>query len=246
MLIFTLTLLYTLAYNLPGGSAQQTKLNELYQKRFFGEGTYYGQSYNQAKETCQLRSMLPGKLSDYGIDSTAAINIEQFTGSLTCGICLRVTGSGQGLGLNPLTGTYLVYVTDLCPSCKQGDVDFALVGDGRWNIDFTAVPCPFNDNVSYRFQDSSPWYIKIQVGNTRLPVTGMALYNGASKEYVPMMRTNDGFWIMNPSILNRYQRPIQYPLRVQLTSVRGEVLQDTVTGSAKGVVYTGSVQFTSQ
>jgi len=30
-------------------------------------------------------------------------------------------------------------VNNLCPECKKGDLDFALDGDGRWEIEWKAI-----------------------------------------------------------------------------------------------------------
>jgi expansin (peptidoglycan-binding protein) len=41
-------------------------------------------------------------------------------------------------------------------------------GDGRWAVDIQAVQCPVgNTKLEYKFQGSNPWYLKIQVRNSR-------------------------------------------------------------------------------
>lgn len=45
------------------------------------------------------------------------------------------------------------YVSDKCPECKDGDLDFAMAGDGRWDIKWKFVPCPgSNDKPSFLFE----------------------------------------------------------------------------------------------
>ena len=36
---------------------------------------------------------------------------------------LQVHGSGQGLGNDPITGDFIVYVKDVCPECHSGKKD---------------------------------------------------------------------------------------------------------------------------
>ena len=49
----------------------------------------------------------------------AAANGALWQNSLTCGACFRITGTGRGLGANPIAGTYIGIVTDSCPGCKS-------------------------------------------------------------------------------------------------------------------------------
>lgn len=59
-------------------------------------------------------------------------------------------------------------VGDLCPECKTGDLDLATTGDGRWTISWTPVQCNVgNNSFIYSFQGSNPYYLKLQVANTR-------------------------------------------------------------------------------
>lgn len=50
-------------------------------------------------------------------------------------------------------------------------MDLYINGDGRWKISFVAVDCPSvageAGNIQFRFQGSNPWYIKLQVRNSK-------------------------------------------------------------------------------
>ena len=63
-----------------------------------------------------------------------------------------------------LDTTVIPFLTD--------DLDFALNGDGRWDISFTAIDCPVVSgtlgHIKFKLQGSSTWYLKLQVANARL------------------------------------------------------------------------------
>jgi hypothetical protein len=40
----------------------------------------------------------------------------------------QVQGSGHGLGSNPVTGDFVVFVNDLCPECKPGETKVPVHG----------------------------------------------------------------------------------------------------------------------
>ena len=57
------------------------------------------------------------------------------------------------------------------PQCA-GALDQASPGDGRWTILWTPVQCPVGVGRTaspffYSFQGSNPWYLKLQIANTR-------------------------------------------------------------------------------
>lgn len=94
-----------------------------------------------------------------GIDFTVAVDQSQYNMG-SCGMCIELTGHGYGAGGNPVNGTYIVsrllrcascvsllsfivitlhpilqvYANNLCPECEWGHLDFALPGDGKWEI----------------------------------------------------------------------------------------------------------------
>lgn len=49
-----------------------------------------------------------------------------------------------------------------------GSLNLAEAGDGRWDLEISAVQCPVGETkLEYKFQGSSPWYIKLQIRNHR-------------------------------------------------------------------------------
>ena len=89
-----------------------------------------------------------------------------------------MNGFLQALGLrvcraahaaNPVSQfTQYAIVGDLCPECGTGALDQATYGDGRWTISWQPVQCNVGDSkFVYSFQGSNPYYLKMQVANTR-------------------------------------------------------------------------------
>ncbi|BFZ23916.1 hypothetical protein BsWGS_26955 [Bradybaena similaris] len=211
------------------GASNQAVLN-LYSHEFKGDGTYYGKIL---EGTCSYGDDIPAAAKDSRIYALVALNAPQFLNSLACGICLRVVGSGHGLGANPITGQHIVFVKDLCPECKTGDVDFALNGDGRWDISIQAVQCPVgNTKIQYSFQGSNQWYVKVQVRNSRIPITGLQLQRNGN--WVTLSHSSDGYWISNDSTA--------WPstnINVRLTAANGHQLEDTIPRLQNDVVMNG-------
>lgn len=92
-----------------------------------------------------------------------------FFNSQSCGMCLNFRGTGPGNGANPVPlTTQYVLVSNLCPECKAGSLDQELPGDGRWTINWRPVQCAVaNTPFVYSFQNSGPYYIKLQISNHR-------------------------------------------------------------------------------
>lgn len=40
----------------------------------------------------------------------------------------------MGSGADPVVGTFVAYVNDLCPECAYGAIDLGKNGDGRWDV----------------------------------------------------------------------------------------------------------------
>ena len=75
-----------------------------------------------------------------------------------------------------------------------GALDQASVGDGRWTIAWTPVQCPVGtahgtSTFFYSFQGSNPWYLKLQIANTRcVPPLAMSV---AVQSVLPMPSGGD-------------------------------------------------------
>ncbi|XP_045215076.2 uncharacterized protein LOC123565273 [Mercenaria mercenaria] len=213
----------------------------LYKTVSYGDGTYYG---NKQGGSCTLNvPHLPPVASR--VDRLVALNAPQMFGSSACGMCLRVNGSGQGLGHSPITGSYIVYVKDICPECKPGDVDFAVEGDGRWKVSMKAVQCPVAGLIEYKLQGSNNYYIKLQIRNDRIPTTTLRMFQPIHNTWTEMFRTRDGYWEF-PRNDNRIDKPIARPIKLLLYSPNGQVLYDEIHPRSmefKGIIHGRGVQY---
>ncbi|XP_060066507.1 uncharacterized protein LOC132546808 [Ylistrum balloti] len=207
-----------------------------------GTGTYYW--YTEDGTCSYPPPELPPVAKHPGITDFVALNRPQFFGSLACGMCFSVNGSGVGLGLNPIIGQHIVFVKDMCPECKTGmamgmkvcrglfftfetglagDIDFSQTADGRWNISFQAIQCPVgNTSIEYKLQGSNTYYLKLQVRNARIPATFVEM-STPDLSWFPLEHTTDGFWVA------RFPKGVTYPLNLRLTAANGEVIQDTLS-----------------
>nr|KAG5696333.1 hypothetical protein BaRGS_027943 [Batillaria attramentaria] len=165
---------------------------------------------------------------------------------------LRVTGHGDGSGGSPVTGSFIVFVDNLCPECHTGQsverpsihyaigvfgsVDLGVSGDGRWHVGIQAVQCPVgNGKVEYKFQGSNPYYIKLQVRNARIPVHLLEVQVHGS--WQKMSHTADGYFTYTSG-------PVEGNLHVRLTAVNGAQITETIPGGIRNdVVIQGSHQF---
>ena len=62
-----------------------------------------------------------------------------------------------------------------CPECSFGDIDLNLNGDGRWKVEWHAVPCEVGDSkLHYSIVVSTYYWFSLVVSNTRCaPVLSM-------------------------------------------------------------------------
>ena len=55
-----------------------------------------------------------------------------------------------------------------CPECSFGDIDLNLNGDGRWKVEWHAVPCEVGDSkMHYSIVVSTYYWFSLVVSNTR-------------------------------------------------------------------------------
>ncbi|OSX68463.1 hypothetical protein BU14_2757s0001, partial [Porphyra umbilicalis] len=166
-----------------------------------GEGTYFGPT---TRGNCAL-DPLPAQ---YGGLVGVAVSTADYAGSAACGACLRVTGSGDGAGANPITGTFSAYVMDRCPECAAGDLDLATPGDGRWAVSWTVVPCPTAGGApEFLLEGSNPHYLKVQVRGLPAPAASVSVGGAACA------RTQDNFFIVATA-----GPPLEPPLTVTGTT----------------------------
>ena len=120
----------------------------------------------------------------------------------------------------------------------MGSLDLATPGDGRWDLSWQAVQCAVGgSSFVYTFEGSNPFYVKMRVSNTRVPVAAVEMQL-SDNTFAPMTRTQDGAWTLSsPNLV--------FPAGVQVTSVLGDTVLDTVataTDSTTSLI-NGTAQF---
>lgn len=104
--------------------------------KYQGEATYYGAGQD-SRGACGGNGLSTGP----GGLMTVALNSPQYGNGENCGKCIEGTASGVGLGGNPIPSRFVAAINNLCPECRHGDIDFAMNGDGRWQVEWQVVPC---------------------------------------------------------------------------------------------------------
>ena len=201
---------------------------------FEGDGTYYGAG-GSIGGSCSLDRTNSLNLASALNINTVAMNAPQYDGSEACGMCVMYRGTNPSCntcGLTPILSAWqYAIVTNECPECKFGDLDQALNGDGRFTIEWYEIQCNVGDSFfHYALQGSNPNYIKIQVSNTRYGVQAVSV-NGIS-----LARTTDNYF--------QGYGNFAFPSTIQITSMFGDTLTDTLTFSGYGnSECEGNVQF---
>lgn len=208
-------------------------LTYLYNNWQTGDGTYYG--YHSQGGACGLDPIL---LTENNTFASVAMNAPTYYGSLVCGMCLEVIADGKGSGKTPFSKKSMkVIVKDLCPECKKGDLDFAINGDGRWNIKWKAIKCSVNQGIQFMFEGSNRWYIKLQVRNTAIPIINMKIWN--NKKWNSMTREMWGFWIADKG-------PYNPPIKIKMTSLFNETkIAEIKNITPNKILQTTNIYFTN-
>jgi hypothetical protein len=175
-----------------------------------GDGTYFGANGDSRGACEDYRAN--GKTVPTGA-IRVAMNAKQWSHGMSCGVCLEVTGMGFTKAL--------AVVTDLCPECKKGDLDFALDGDGRHHVSWEAVPCTHASAFQYIMQGSNQWYVKLAVRGARVPVVKLEAKSGGA--WHKGKKVEGGFFELQAS-----GGQWNFPLQVRLTAFTGDVAMDTV------------------
>ena len=165
----------------------------------------------------------------------AALNQPDWAGSGWCGACADVQGPN---------GNVRVRIVDLCPECASGDLDFsqqafaklAPVAQGRVPITWTFVACDVPGPVRYRYKDgSNQWWTAVQVHNHRLPVTRLE-FSADGTNFNATSRTDYNYFLASGGFGPD-------PVRVRITAVDGQTLEDSLPAVQPGLVTDGAAQF---
>jgi expansin len=191
-----------------------------------GEGTYY--DFANGDGAC----MLGPSPNDMDI---AALNQPDWSGSSLCGACAEVTGPN---------GTVTIRIVDECPECKTGDLDFspqafgkiAEMSAGRVPITWKLVTCNVSGPVRYKYKDgANQWWTAVQVQNHRLPVTALE-FSTDGGAYQSMQRMDYNYFLAGSGFGPN-------PVRVRVTAIDGQTLQDDLPAVQEYLVVDGKAQF---
>lgn len=211
---------------------------------FYGDGTYYtSQGIFNGHCSYDLTDSLKLPFIT-NVDVTAAMNKQQYANGSACGMCLVFRGLDRGCttcGSTPFSTQWkTAIITDECPKCKYGDIDFAMNGDGRWKIEWYQVECVVGkSNLHYGLKVSNKHYMKIQVSNSIYPI--VAVNVTTNNQNMIMQMTMDNFFVGQS-----YSGEFDFPMPISIEDSQRQIVKDSVNlpgyGNSSG---TGNVQFKS-
>jgi expansin (peptidoglycan-binding protein) len=191
-----------------------------------GEATYY--TFADGGGAC-LFDPTPQDLM------VGAMNQVDYDGSQVCGECVSLTGPNA---------TILIRIVDLCPGCKQGDIDlsplaFSRIADtalGRVPIRWQVVPCAVAGPIIYHFKDgSNQWWTAIQIRNHVNPILSLEYLTGQGI-FKSVNRVNYNYFVEQSGM-----GPGPYTFRV--TDVYGHTLIDSGIVGGDNTSAPGHAQF---
>ena len=208
-----------------------------------GDATFYGQDPDQdAKGACSFNENFANTMATdpwtKGTMVTIALNHDQFNGGKWCGTCIMYRGIGGGVGVTPVSTTQwtMGIVNNQCPECHKGDIDQNINGDGRWRVEWFAVPCNVGDStLRYsRISNLGPEYWALVVSNSRVPVKDIQIkVDGAW--HTPHYTTNNQWVWPGESVNRKWNDAKDFPMPIRVTSVTGETVEDVVpSGGGNG------------
>ncbi len=166
----------------------------------------------------------------------AAINGPEYAGSAFCGTFVRVTGP---------EGTVTARIVDYCPECQRGDIDFseaafariATAPPGRVSISWQIVAGDVQGPIRLRYREgSSPSWVAIQVRNHRLPITKLEVMPSGASDWRNAPRQSWNYFVVEGSVSSG-------PVRVRVTALDGQTLEEVMPGPQGGLEVAGRGQF---
>ncbi len=165
----------------------------------------------------------------------AALIKSEWNGSAACGACVEVEAP---------QGTVRVRIVDSCPDCETpGHLDLspsafekvAQRSEGRVQVRWRFVSCPVSGPIRYRTKEgSSQWWTALQVLNHHVPIRELAWWRNG--QWVKVKREDYNYFV-EPSGMG------EGPIRIQVTSWDGQVLEDTLPNVNGGQTFEGHAQF---
>eukprot|EP00884_Botryococcus_braunii_P000762 jgi/Botrbrau1/10687/Bobra.139_2s0017.1 len=216
--------------------------------KYSGDGTFYGQQSGQNDAgACSYGRNSANTLGlewSQGVKTFIALNQAQFNRSEACGQCIMYRGLGDSpkckspigektCGTTPIQSEWQMGLVDnLCPECSYGDIDLNLDGNGRWSVEWYAVPCNVgNGTLHYRIIGQNQYWFMFIISNTRVPVK-MVETPGGDGVFYTLRRGWNNAWAANGG-------PFNFPIKLRITSVLDDVIEDWIHAEGNH----GTVQF---
>ncbi|CAI5720319.1 hypothetical protein KXD40_009242 [Peronospora effusa] len=171
----------------------------------------------------------------------AALNAEQWEGSMNCGRCAEVSCTDASCSGH----SEIVYIMDQCPGCAHGDLDLSpdvfesITGQSntKLSIEWKFVDCPISNNVQYCLKTgSSEFWVAVQPTNFVSGVTSLSI-NGQKTSVI-----DSAYYFLidgcGKSVVDLRS------VSISIEGMNGEVLKDTLSLTANECT-DGSLQFVS-
>jgi expansin (peptidoglycan-binding protein) len=167
--------------------------------------------------------------------NVAALNPIEYGEAALCGGCMELQGPNQK--------KVHARIVDSCSGCSTGELGvspqvFESVGAGdllKTTVKWRYITCPVQGPLRYRFkEDSSQYWVAIQVRNHRLPIQKLEWNKGGT--WIPVKREAYNYFV-EPSGMG------PGPIQVRVTATDGQALVDTLPAVIQGTVVDGVAQF---
>ncbi|TMW65228.1 hypothetical protein Poli38472_009395 [Pythium oligandrum] len=189
---------------------------------FEGDGTAYTLGQTSAGN-CNMMAANGDAGQNY-----AALNNEQWEDTKNCGRCAEVSCADARCG--DKSTTQIVQILDRCPECKHGDLDLSpsvfgkITGSNpsRYKIRWRFVDCPIQGNIKYCLKGgSNNFWTAIQPTNVVSGVSSLKINGKQTK-----MLSSAYYYLLDG---NSESQVDLSSLKVTITSVNGETIEDTVS-----------------
>ncbi|EGZ14550.1 hypothetical protein PHYSODRAFT_252991 [Phytophthora sojae] len=194
---------------------------------YSGYGTVYG-PIEPSGGNCNLQSYPKEAVTNY-----AALNRVQWDSTMNCGRCAKVWCTDAQCE-NPSSSSEIVYIIDQCPGCEEGDLDLspsvfeAITGMEytKLKIEWDYVTCPStgSNRIQYCLKEgSSGHWAAIQPTHMSAGVDSVLINDR------PTTMVASSYYFLLTTETDQLPLPDISNLKITMTSIAGEVIEDVVS-----------------
>jgi hypothetical protein len=152
-------------------------------------------------------------------------NLQAGSGQL-CDVCAELTANGVTLIAHVITygdetGTYDI---DVSPEART-----ALHGDTNDTLTWRFITCPTTVPIDYTFDDrewtTNPWYFRVWIRNSRVPVTKVEYKQGTGAWSAAQWQSDGAWQAANADFSGGFS--------LRVTALDGQAIEDTLPGVGK-------------